>query len=44
MTTYVIQLKQKVSIKFSLMPENVSNLLEHKTGSILERIQAVNRF
>ena len=26
------------------MPQNVSTILEHKTGSILETIQAFNRF
>ena len=36
--------RQKVRIRFSLMPQNISSILEPKTSPILERIKAVNTF
>jgi spore photoproduct lyase len=35
---------KKVRIRFSLMPQNLSNLLEPNTAPIIERIQAVDKF
>jgi len=34
----------KIRIRFSLMPQHYSDLLEPNTSSILERIKAINRF
>ena len=36
--------KQKVRIRFSLMPQNISNQLEPNTSAIIDRIKAVDRF
>ena len=35
---------RKVRIRFSLMPQSLSDILEPKTSKILDRIKAVNRF
>jgi spore photoproduct lyase len=34
----------KIRIRFSLMPEKISNILEPKTNPIIERIKAINIF
>jgi len=36
--------EKKIRIRFSLMPQHYSDLLEPNTSSILERIKAINRF
>lgn len=36
--------EKKIRIRFSLMPSNVSDILEVKTSSIIERIKAINLF
>lgn len=36
--------QQKIRIRFSLMPQEISTILEPKTSSILDRIRAVNTF
>ena len=36
--------QQKVRVRFSLMPQSISSVLEPKTSSIMDRIQAVNIF
>ncbi|RYE12316.1 MAG: lyase [Rickettsiales bacterium] len=35
---------KKIRIRFSLMPANISNILEAKTSPIIDRIKAVNTF
>lgn len=36
--------QQKIRIRFSLMPQNISSLLEPKTSTIIDRIKAINLF
>jgi spore photoproduct lyase len=36
--------KQKVRIRFSLMPQNISDILEPKTSKIIDRIKAIDAF
>lgn len=36
--------KGKIRIRFSLMPQNLSDILEPKTSNILDRIKAINAF
>ena len=36
--------QKKIRIRFSMMPQQVSSILEPKTSSILERINAINTF
>lgn len=36
--------EQKIRIRFSLMPANISNILEPKTSPVMDRIKAVNKF
>ncbi|ACE06561.1 hypothetical protein Aasi_1237 [Candidatus Amoebophilus asiaticus 5a2] len=36
--------KSKVRIRFSLIPQNISSILEPRTSSIIDRIRAINTF
>lgn len=36
--------KQKIRIRFSLMPQNISDILEPKTSKIIDRIKAIDAF